>query len=436
MNKNRIIRKIGLIKDLLGDITREVMSPIVPEPTDPIVRPPTRPPTRPPVDPPIDDRDLYLPPAPIVVPTRFDAIASEGTNINTIIRTNAKSGSVFNLGVKGYHPERVNFCKRYGSHTKDEGPLSVNIVGLSKDAEIRGIGIYAEKGSVYYLGIHNIRLSTSSGGRSPIFDIAKSNTIIINNVYLLPDKDNLTKYGGAGMKWGIDLGDGSDYLHINNCKRAEDPRGGKVRFEEHWAYIKAPGKLYITNNDISGGNRTGFQIRTPGYKAAPHGPVVIEGNYADSYGFDWGFKNGGSCITVWESLKYPVIIRNNKITNAKYGCLVVAHQPPDAPGSDKIHKGQPQHLLNTGHAHSNVIIEGNIFENKNGDRHNVSINSSQRVQIRSGVFEGNAKGDINIDSKTAWKWGAPPCTNVEIVQTLQDYLNITHWNGNDYVAWK
>ena len=49
------------------------------------------------------------------------------------------------------------------------------------------------------------------------------------------------------------------------------------------------------------------------------------------------------------------------------------------------------------------------------------------------IFETQA--DIVINSKTAWKWGAPRCMQVRIVPHLKETLNILDWNGAEYVIW-
>jgi hypothetical protein len=351
-----------------------------------------------------------------------DVVAYPNDDMNEIVRNNAKSGELFVLGVAGKHNDSLRLCKKYGAHTSDNGDLVIQVVGVHTDkpAEIRGIHFYGERGTVRSAEFHNLRVSSSHGARSPILDIAKSERLVFNNIELYPDHDNLTSYGGAGMKWGFDLGDGSDYLHINNCRRGKDQR-----FEEHWAYLKSTGALFITNNDIGGGNRTGFQVRSPGGYEPPHGPMVISNNVAMDYGWDWGFDNGGSCITIWESLQYPVYILNNKIMNAKYGCVAIAHEPQD----------QDPPLLRNGRAHSKVIMKGNTFTNPIGDRTCVSISSTNEVLVLENRIKGS-QADLVIDSKTAWTWGALPCIKVRIIPRLQNSLNILQWNGREYVKWE
>ena len=75
---------------------------------------------------------------------------------------------------------------------------------------------------------------------------------------------------------------------------------------------------------------------------------------------------------------------------------------------------------------------GNRFTNPNGDRSCVSINSAEIVSIVSGKFDGGARPDILIDSKTAWKWGAPVCIRSFLPSTLAG-LDIQHWDGTEYV---
>lgn len=358
-----------------------------------------------------------------------DIIAYPGDDINQLVREYAYSDELFVLGIVGKHGDSLRLCKKYGAHTKDEGNLVIQVVGINTPdvpAEIRGIHFYGEtyggKGTVKSAEFHNLRISTAHGSRAPIEDIEKSERLVFNNLELYPDNDNLRHYGGAGMKWGFDLGDGSDYLHINNCRRGEGQR-----FEEHWAYLKSNGTLFITNNDIGGGNRTGFQIRSPGGYEPPHGPIVIANNKAMDYGWDWDFHNGGSCITVWCSLGYPVYILDNEIRNAKYGCVSITQEPQD----------QRPHLLPDGRTHSDIIFAGNTFTNPLGDRAAVSISASSIVRFfQSNRVQGNHQTDMKIDSKTAWKWGALPCKRVYVAKNLKESLTILTWNGLEYVDWK
>ena len=362
--------------------------------------------------------DLFLPQPEPFEYHRPHFVADPTQDVNLLIRENAVSGELLVIGIKGKHTESIRLCKKYGSYTQDYGDLVLQVIGMDEDAEIRGIHIYDDVGKVKSAEFHNLKISTSYGARSPILDIGRADRLVFNGLTLFPDPDNITDFGGAGMKWGFDLGDGSDYLHINNCKRGEGER-----FEEHWAYLKSTGELFITNNDIGGGNRTGLQVRTPGEKEPPHGHMVIYNNYAKDYGWDWGFNNGGSCITIWESLDYPVYIVNNTIINAKYGCLVIAHTPPQ--------EVEP-HLLPTGRAHSLVTLRGNKFTNPNGDRSCVSINSTEIINIVSGKFNGGVRPDILIDSKTAWKWGAPVCIHPLLASRLRKF-DIQHWDGTKYI---
>ena len=140
-----------------------------------------------------------------------DIIAYPGDDINKIVRDNAYGGELFVLGILGKHNDSLRLCKKYGAHTQDEGDLVIQVVGIHTDipAEIRGIHFYDERGRVKSAEFHNLRVSTSKGARSPILDIARSERLVFNSLEFYPDPDNLDQYGGAGMKWGFDLGSGS-----------------------------------------------------------------------------------------------------------------------------------------------------------------------------------------------------------------------------------
>jgi len=115
--------------------------------------------------------------------------------------------------------------------------------------------------------------------------------------------------------------------------------------------------LATPDNDLRGGNRTGFQIRPQADEnQRPRGPQVISGNTAVGYGWNMGDTpatfDGGSCITVWANPEDRTWIFGNTITDAKYGCLMVGGQGPDRNWLNA--DGFPIHQ---------VLIWGNTFEN-------------------------------------------------------------------------
>ena len=79
-----------------------------------------------------------------------------------------------------------------------------------------------------------------------------------------------------------------------------------------------------------------------------------------------------------------------------------------------------------------MTLRGNKFTNPNGDRSCVSINSTEVLNIVSGKFDGGSRPDLVIDSKTAWKWGAPVCIHPLLASRLRKF-DIQHWDGTKYI---
>jgi hypothetical protein len=165
----------------------------------------------------------------------------------------------------------------------------------------------------------------------------------------------------------------------NHKWRGEQPGTPGINLREHCAYFKScvggatGGGTWIIGNDLRGGNRTGFQVRPQAdLNMRPTGPVVIANNYADGYGWNNGSDgssyDGGGCITVWTSPEWPVYIFGNRVTDSKYGCLVLSPQGPS------------RNWLNAdGYPIRSAYIYGNTFENLRGDRDGVSITGVQNV---------------------------------------------------------
>ena len=376
-------------------------------------------------DPPRDGSYNELEPPELHRPAEPQFVATPGDDLEEAARSLLSANVSPVLGISGKHAGGIRLAHRYGAHAGG-APIRLTLKGVDDDAEIRGLTFYADEGRTDHFEAWDLKVATPYGSRAPITDIAKSTDLVFKGVSLLPDVDNMDAYGGAGMKWGFDLGDGTDYLHIEDC-----PRQPGSRFEEHWAYIKSPGSLYIIRNDMSGGNRTGFQIRTPHYKEAPHGPILIAENGLIDYGWDWDFNNGGYGMTVWENPFFLTEIRNNVVINAKYGCLVIAKQP----------EGQYGWETPAGYAHKRVLIHGNAFSAPAGDRNVVSMNHAEKIELKGDNEFGPTSGsgfDIVIDSATSQKWGAKPCLDVELDDKYwrgqaDGSFEIKTWDGDNYV---
>ena len=405
--------------------------PVVP-PTRPPVRPPTQPPDRPdpPDPPPVDPGARHPLTAPeIIVPSSADITVRPGDDINAAIR-NAAGAEHLVVAIEGVHEVGIDLQKKYGGHWAGD-PMSIELVGATSDAEIRGLSIQGYKGGrVERLALHSLAVRVAPGTRAAIWDVESSGEVLLNDVPLYRDLTPGAGYDGA--KWGIKLGDGTDLLHVANCPRGLDPITGKLtRYWEHWLYGNDVMEAYIIGNDMAGGNRTGMQLRTPGTPGYrwPTGPMLIESNVCNDYGWDWDFDNGGSAITIWES-RGPLVIRGNEVVRPKYGALQIAHQPPDQ---------IPWEVSPEGHVHEEVYVEGNLFDSRGGNRSNATVSSAVFAHIRDNELRHD-RSELTIDGSTAAKWGAPPCKDVivegdhEIEQYDPATGDMKPWDPNQYQA--
>lgn len=402
--------KLQEARNLIDQVLNPDVAP-TPEPVPPrTIVPPLRPEPEPEPEPEEPRRNRLEAPT-IKVPTDFDYVLRPNEPLNKINQWLMKDRPVV-VKIEGKHEDTLRLGYKYGIRTPDGSPLKLVLAG-EMGSEIRGMILY---GKTERIELHNLVVGTPRGSRSPIQDLDFTNQIVLHRLAFKPDIDHPLGYGGAGMKWGIDLGDGSDYLHIQDCYRIN-----AARFEEHWAYLKGMGETYIIGNNIAGGNRTGFQMRSPSpTHLRPHGNILIEGNFARDYGWDWDFHNGGSCITVWENPDYTTVIRDNKITNAKYGCLAVTQQADT-------------YLNEEGYAHERVVLEGNEFSNPKSDRNCASISAAAKVVFRgvNSAIGADHKEDWVINSAGSLSQGAKRVGEVIIRQKPAG--KIVEWDGQQYV---
>lgn len=297
-------------------------------------------------------------------------------------------GKTVTIGVRGRHGT-VNLGHKYGLQNSARADISIILRGMEPLAEIRGVVIYDARGTVKLLQLHDLLISTQRGARSALDDMAPSGTVIVERCSFLPDYDNLEAYGGAGMKWGMTISHGCDTLIAVDNTRGRDPRGGLVRYEEHWAYNKHIQRQWYINNDMSGGNRTGIQIRWADGDAP--GFAVIQGNRCNDYGWDWDTMNGGAAYTIWDS-RGGVWILDNEALNAKYGCLRIVDQ------------GETGWHHRDGYAHDFVVVRGNRFTNENATRGNSRIKSVREVWTQTLGGELTVDGDDGFPQAQAVHW--------------------------------
>ena len=340
--------------------------------------------------------------------------------VHWIIKNHYQPGVPLVIGVRGKLTSGVKLAAHgspYGNavgfHQMSNGTyadLDVRFVGMDDEAELRGLTIGGEYGFVENVESHGMLWRCPSGAKSPIMDEMHSRQVSIIKSAFLPDPDHPNGYGGAGMMWGMALSNGVDRLYVADCYRAEQD-GVPVRASEHFAYNKGGGLRVYVRNNLALGNRTGIQERAPGTHMRPHGPLLIEDNYAKSAGREFvgtstDSAGGGGVITVWENPDYPTVIRNNRIEDARYKCLVLSHQP----------ENQEPHLDRDGFAHRLNWIEGNTFTNERSKRNTVGISSSRRAVIASGNAMRAAEGrwEVTLDTKWAGDMGAKPNGCVEM----------------------
>jgi len=251
-------------------------------------------------------------------------------------------------------------------------PLRIQFLGLTDDAEI-GLSWGGPWGYSEYVAAFNIGL------RGP----ANSFVVLANEPCGKIILDTFW-FTAASATQGYHSG-----LHINNWEelvlrrhrwRGRKPTDPGIKFMEHVFYLKSSrGNTWIIENELKGANGTGFQIRPGPDEAtatnAPIGPVVIAYNFADGYGFTHGdtaaTEQGGSCISVWSSPTAPVIVYRNRITDARYGCLMIGGQSlsPFVTGLDRNWYGPH------GYPIQYAIVEDNVFSNPRAQRSTASVSN-------------------------------------------------------------
>lgn len=235
--------------------------------------------------------------------------------------------------------ERSAYVKDPNDDTKFLN-LKVEFVGLDDECEV-SVGWGIKWGYVDYLGLYNIGVR----GQSDSF-IQRCNDGI--GAYVMDGCWWLTahSFGEDGKHAsGVHMDDWGTLVLRRHKWRGEKPTDPGAHFREHCYYLKSSeGETWILENNIFGGNRTGFQIRPgndTGSNDRPVGPVMIGYNFADglddqgrptgygwNHGMDGGSFDGGSCITTWSNPDSDTFVFNNRIEDAKYGCFSANGQGP------------------------------------------------------------------------------------------------------------
>ena len=275
--------------------------------------------------------------------------------------------------------------------------LRCRIVGLDDECEVQ-VSWGARWGFVEELGLYNIGLR----GPSDSFIIRSQDTIgdlTIDGCWWLQRREAPTD-GSVAHASGMHIGGWRRLIWRRHRWRGEKPDQPGVNLREHSAYLKSSrGETWIVENDLRGGNRTGFQIRPePGHNEQPVGPVVIARNFADGHGWNHGDSrrsfDGGCVISVWSNPAGKTFVVGNRITDAKYGCLLLGGQPR---GKNWFNE--------RGFPIGETWIWHNVFENSHGGRQAglprraaVDITGPERVHF--GPTELPEGAQVIVDS--AW----------------------------------
>ena len=265
--------------------------------------------------------------------------------------------------------------------------LQAEFLGLTDTAEVQ-VSWDTKWGRVDYLGLFNIGLR----GPNDSFVIRANSGIgrlIIDGCWWLAHTEFAQRGGRHASGMHID---NWDLLVWRRHKwRGETPESPGINLREHSGYLKSSnGETWIVQNDLRGGNRTGFQIRPQASNNdRPVGPVVIAYNRAEGYGWNNGSTpetfDGGSAISVWSNPDAPTFIFRNTITDAKYGCLMVGAQDHER-----------NWYNDQGYPIADVHVAENVFDNPRADRGAVSVSGVEALHL----YLNDVDGRITLDN--AW----------------------------------
>ncbi len=323
--------------------------------------------------------------------------------------------------------------------------ISIEFLGLDDSCEI-SLGWSTRWGRAAYIGVFNLGLR----GGTDSFVIRANDGIgklVLDGAYWLPGKKAVYKVDDEGVPlrdasgakifshWVV--ANHSSGLHVDNWEtfiwrnhqwRGVLPTDPGIKVREHSVYLKScVGKgpeagTWIVGNNLKGGNRTGFQIRPERLKdsggvgnAWPQGPVVVAYNYSDGYGFTHGntgsTADGGSALTVWTNPFDHTYVFGNRITDARYGCLVLSAQ-----------KANRNYLNANGYPIRSVYLADNVFENRNGNRGCVSITSVEEVHFfADNVIQGAPSGDLTLGNP--WVMNPAPLPGIEDIDNGQIFIH-------------
>ena len=309
------------------------------------------------------------------------------------------------FGVYGNAKEAI-VCGVYNSEgdqsvTQGDGAggwqdIEIEFVGLDQKCEVI-LSWTRNWGFAKYIGAYNIGLR----GDVDSFVIRANDGVgklIIDGCWWLASRDHT----GAQMHTsGMHIDKWETLVWRRHQWRGHEPGSPGIDLQEHSAYLKSSrGVTWILENNLMGGNRTGFQIRPDLNNDVPVGDVVIAFNKADGHGFNFGDSPetaaGGGCITVWSNPNAKTFIYGNHITDSRYAALVVSGQPPEK-----------NHLNERGFPLQGVYIANNILRNERGNRSTFSLTSAEQAYLWENVILGPEQGDAVFDTPWGHDVGAP-----------------------------
>ena len=321
-------------------------------------------------------------------------------------------GAAYRASIEAGHVLPIRFCvydnagqavfgggySQYGNRSifvrDGEGylPLEAEFVGLTDTAEMQ-IGWDVKWGKLEHLGLYNIGLR----GPNDSFIIRANSgigTLIIDGCWWLASRSYAPggEHAGSRHASGMHIDKWDTLVWRRHRWRGERPDEPGINLREHSGYLKSSrGQTWILENDLRGGNRTGFQIRPQrDSNERPVGPVVVAYNRAQGYGWNNGHTpetyDGGSALTIWTNPDDMTFVFRNEITDAKYGCLMVGAQPPEK-----------NWLNERGFAIGEVFIAENRLENLQGDRGAFEVTGVERLHM----YANEVQDQITFDGR----WG-------------------------------
>lgn len=305
------------------------------------------------------------------------------------------------------------------SIVQDDEPIEVAYVGLDDGAELGPIFLGGDDYEVAYVAFHGLGIR----GHSDSFAIRQNGPageIVFDEFWIL-EHHEVERYTS-----GLHLHGDWERLTLKGYQ----PRG--LAFREHVFYLKPGGVIQVLDCNLWGGNYTGLQARSHGestdgrYAAspAPHGEILIEGNYCDGWGWNHDGGGGGAWLSVWCSLEYTVAVRGNVLTDGRYAGLGILQGVPYT----------SPYLTEDGYSHADVWVEGNSFETRRSSRAAGTFTAARELHFAGeNVFDGGAHDLVFQDAFTQDHTTALPVGSIVVHGTEAIPAGESKtWTGSGY----